>query len=278
MYRLLLASIATALLAAVAPAGATVIDVSPWLAPNAFGSPSWTQAQQNAVQAMHDGLSSVGSGPAAFNVQTSPVTADQVIVTGFPSWMGKVDPGNVFGPAYSNELGNRMTFALRVDGQGAQFSISQLSFTGASSDAGNGLGFGFSAGSYNYGTGFQGVLKGADGLLWTADDQYVTGGANTQLIDGLIGRGSGNSYDAYCPGCSLPDQQAALNAAALASLYDGPFSFTGTYNLAGVTGSATFDVLASATPLPATLPMFASGLGGLGAFYWRRKRKQAAAS
>jgi len=30
------------------------------------------------------------------------------------------------------------------------------------------------------------------------------------------------------------------------------------------------------TPLPATLPLFATGLGALGLLGWRRKRKQAA--
>jgi hypothetical protein len=33
----------------------------------------------------------------------------------------------------------------------------------------------------------------------------------------------------------------------------------------------------SATPLPAALPLFASGLGALGLFGWRRKRKNASA-
>jgi hypothetical protein len=33
----------------------------------------------------------------------------------------------------------------------------------------------------------------------------------------------------------------------------------------------------AATPLPAALPLFATGLGGLGLFGWRRKRKNAAA-
>ena len=32
---------------------------------------------------------------------------------------------------------------------------------------------------------------------------------------------------------------------------------------------------ASATPLPAALPLFVSGLGALGLFGWRRKRKAA---
>jgi hypothetical protein len=35
--------------------------------------------------------------------------------------------------------------------------------------------------------------------------------------------------------------------------------------------------LQAATPLPATLPLFATGLGALGLFGWRRKRKNAAA-
>jgi hypothetical protein len=32
-------------------------------------------------------------------------------------------------------------------------------------------------------------------------------------------------------------------------------------------------VAAAATPLPAALPLFATGLGGLGLLGWRRKRK-----
>ncbi len=37
------------------------------------------------------------------------------------------------------------------------------------------------------------------------------------------------------------------------------------------------DTGASATPLPAALPLFATGLGAMGLFGWRRKRKSAAA-
>jgi hypothetical protein len=37
--------------------------------------------------------------------------------------------------------------------------------------------------------------------------------------------------------------------------------------------SAPFGIEVTATPLPAALPLFATGLGGLGLFGWRRKRK-----
>jgi hypothetical protein len=40
--------------------------------------------------------------------------------------------------------------------------------------------------------------------------------------------------------------------------------------------SLTFDEIQSATPLPAALPLFATGLGALGLFGWRKKRKNAA--
>jgi len=43
----------------------------------------------------------------------------------------------------------------------------------------------------------------------------------------------------------------------------------------GLGGAAYYDVRisAGATPLPATLPLFASGIGGLGLLGWRRKKK-----
>ena len=47
-------------------------------------------------------------------------------------------------------------------------------------------------------------------------------------------------------------------------LYDGPSS-----DLLPISGSLDF----VATPLPATLPLFATGIGGLGLLGWRRKRK-----
>jgi hypothetical protein len=41
----------------------------------------------------------------------------------------------------------------------------------------------------------------------------------------------------------------------------------------GVIGLSGQDFSGGATPIPATLPLFATGLGGLGLLGWRRKRK-----
>lgn len=53
------------------------------------------------------------------------------------------------------------------------------------------------------------------------------------------------------------------------STADGDLQFT-------TSDSLSFTASVNATPLPAALPLFASGLGGLGLLGWRRKRKSAA--
>jgi hypothetical protein len=50
------------------------------------------------------------------------------------------------------------------------------------------------------------------------------------------------------------------------------------YNFAGTNFRLDNLTLDSTTPLPAALPLFASGLGGLGLLTWRRKRKAALAA
>lgn len=162
-----------------------------------------------------------------------------------------------------------MLFGLKIDGDGSQFSISQLSFAATSSDPFNALAFGFAQGSYNYGLGYQGVLKGQDGILFTGDDTFINSGANTQLVDGLVGRGSGSSFAAYCPGCTVAQQQAALDAVAA---YPGSaFTFTGVYTLGAATGDDTFHI--SAVPETSTWVMMILGFAGIAVMAGRRARK-----
>ncbi len=55
-------------------------------------------------------------------------------------------------------------------------------------------------------------------------------------------------------------------------------SFTGPVSLNTLAFNAAWTDQPFALPLPGTLPLFASGLVGLGALYWRRKWKQVAAA
>jgi len=79
---------------------------------------------------------------------------------------------------------------------------------------------------------------------------------------------------------------ASLNGATGEFGYSPFFGFTGvdfvTYNLSDVVTSNTatirIEVGAAATPLPAALPLFATGLGALGLMGWRRKNKAALAA
>jgi len=253
-------------------AGAAVVGVFPTLAPNAYSSPNWNAWQSNAVYALEHGLTAYGdpSSPSYYR-QGGSYNSAQVVVTGFPSWMGQVAPGTVFGAAYANEFGNRMTFGLVIDGEGTQFSISQLSFAATSNDPTDSLAFAFPDG-YQYSDGYVGVRVGGDGLLGTADDVTITSGPDTQLVDYLFGRGSGNSFAAYCSPCTDAEQAAALWDAAG---YPGtPLQFTATYTLklpngGQVSGSGTFDI--EPVPEPAAAWLFGSGLLGLVAAVRRRR-------
>jgi hypothetical protein len=251
------------------PAKAVTVTVDTWLAANGAGSPSFAGAEANAVQGMMNGGVATGTGPTAFTPVTN-VTPAQAVVTQFRSWMGVVDPGTVFGSAYANESGNRMTFALSaISDPYHEFSISQMSFTAHSSDPAGALNFGVSAGGYNYSTGFVGVRYGADGKFGGGDDTFITSGSNTQLVDALFGRGSGNSLAAVCHGCTLAEQQDILDDVAA---YPGfPFTFTGTYTIGEDAGSGTFNI--ANVPEPSTWAMMVLGFAGMGFMAYRRKSK-----
>lgn len=210
------------------------IEVFTALAPNRFGSPSFAPWEGNVIAGLYAGQTSYGTvGPTQFNAETNPIDVAQAMVSGFPSWRGQINPAAAFGSAYANELGNRMTFALRIN-IGQQFAINQLGFDATSTDPFNGLDFSFTPGSYNYGSGYVGVLFGTDGAWDGGDDTFITTGPSSQLVDGLIGRGSGNSFAAYCTVCDAADQ---LQALADTAAYPGsPFTFTGGYYLVNPNG------------------------------------------
>lgn len=251
------------------------IDVYTALAPNAYGSPSYSEWRDNAIYALENGLDSYGTPgtPSYFQKSQGITPYEYAEVTSFPSWLGQSDPGTAFGPAFANELGERAAFPLVINGNGTQFSIDQLSFTAVGSDPDNSLGFSFGAGSYSYSNDYVGILAGPDGKLFTADDTYITSGASSQLVDGLVGRGSGNALWPCAPGdptaCSTPaEQQAAIDAETL--ILSGT-TFTGTYSLGAVSGSGEFQ-FSTATPEPGTWILMLGSLVAV-AFAGRRRVK-----
>jgi hypothetical protein len=63
------------------------------------------------------------------------------------------------------------------------------------------------------------------------------------------------------------------------SMFDGvgaPIYWARNFDLVGTLEGYAVSYPVSSVPLPATLPLFATGLGGLGLLGWRRKRKAAA--
>ena len=276
----LLLGLAFAGLASANSIGSSIeINVYTALAPNAFGSPSYNEWRDNAIYALEHGLDSYGTpGTPSYYQKAAGITPYQYPeVTSFNSWMGQADPGTAFGSAFANELGERAAFPLYINGNGTQFSIADLSFTATGTDPGDSMGFTFAAGSYNYSNDYVGILSGTDNTVGTGDDIFITSGLNTQLVDALAGRGSGNGLWPCGPGDLSPcgttaEQQAAINNMMLA--LSGQ-TFTGTYQLGAATGSGTF-TFSSATPEPGTLPLMA-GIGLLaGIVVFKRRRQQQA--
>ena len=97
-------AVAAAAALAATPASAVSILVSPRVAPNAFGSPFYQAWVSNTMMGMRSGdlAVSIPDFPS-YSARTENVMANQVIVTGFNSWMGRVDPGAAFGALFAGE-------------------------------------------------------------------------------------------------------------------------------------------------------------------------------
>jgi PEP-CTERM motif len=83
------------------------------------------------------------------------------------------------------------------------------------------------------------------------------------LVDRVVGRGSGNANAAYCPGCTVAEQQAAIDA--LLPFFAGMTQLTGTYTLTGSgnqvlsQGSASIEVTGT-VPEPSTMWSLTGGM------------------
>jgi hypothetical protein len=216
-----------------AQAQGITITVIPALAPNVYGSPNWNAWVSNATTAIANGFSSYGdpSSPSYYQRAPEVISVTNDIVTGFPSWNGLANPGDIFGVNFSQELGNRLQFGIDIKGGTNLISISQLSFSAHSTDPSNTLDFAFAQGSYNYGSSYVGIIYGPGGT-----NTYITSGPATQPVNEIVGRGSGNAWAVYDTSGNIASQQSNIVLCA-SQISDQPFNFTGTYTIGGVSGS-----------------------------------------
>lgn len=249
------------------------IDVFPTIAPNVVGSPHASAWMANAFDALYTGTGTAGTSgtPGYYTVAPAIIPVGDVLVTSFASWRGIADPGTAFGSDFAAERGNRLHFSLLINGHGQSFSIAQLSFTLSTSDPGNDLGFTFASGTYEYNAGYVGVLFGADGALGGGDDTFITSGANTQQVDALIGRGSGNAWwPVHTDGDGLTDQEV-LDGTAAGIALNTPILATGRYTLDLGGGFVSSQASVTIIPEPSTYGLLLAGVS-IGWALLRRRR------
>lgn len=239
------------------------------LAPNRWGSASYDGYAANALSALEGQMATAGNQllPTGYS-QVSQINSTQNVVTNFNSWLGSASPTG----AFANEIGNRLTFGLYVNGEGSEFSAGEISFTMQSSDPSDALGYTDTIADLGSGTGAYGtsgstssdVLFGYNGSAWV----QVTDSITPYYDLAFVGMGDAPAALTADPGNTNQDR---IDAAA-ASISGSPYTVSGTYTLnegdsGTYTGSATVNV---ATPEPAALLL----LGTMFAGVWALRRKR----
>jgi hypothetical protein len=119
----------------------------------------------------------------------------------------------------------------------------------------------------------------------TVDVNDVTVGTGLVTITDPLGEQvefySSSAFDVYINGADNPATVQNFPATSLFDVFvtiDIPGTYPYCYSSAPCSPTGPTGQLDVVTPAPAALPLFATGLGGLGLLGWRRKRKAQAAA
>jgi hypothetical protein len=114
-----------------------------------------------------------------------------------------------------------------------------------------------------------GFSSSVEGLTFPLDTTTAAGSVPANTFTVVAGALTTEDYEAYVNGAGGWDFYLISS--------NPPYQLTDGVEHSVGSDTATFTPVGTTTPLPAALPLFASGLGALGLFGWRRKRKNAAA-
>ena len=256
-----------------AMAGTTLAEIQANIygaaAPNIYGSSTYTPWWGNARGAIRSGLTNQGSGNAEY-IQlsgTGDVSADQpgyqAVVSGFDSWHG-VAGG-------TGELGTRIHFIYDIKATAGE-SLSLADISGIDV-----LENGWGDTDYSIFTSFYGAPFSFDSSTtfdpikrvgYKADGTLVTSGNDMSGVTEIIGN-FGMAYAAYFPdtyyGGATAQQELDLT---IADMDANLRSWRGTLTYSGTSIGTTV----SFVPEPGTLVLLVTGLLGLLAYAWRRRR------
>jgi hypothetical protein len=234
------------------------IQVFPSLAPNFFGAPSYAGWEANALAAIQSGAVSsfdptsqpAPLDPTTYTGQISQMFPWQNVATNFNAWYGVAAP-NSLGALLTSELGNRLTFGVRITGDaaqfgnGGQFALRGLAFALSSTDGANTFGFAgdwdtdpfcASPGACDYGDALYGIRRNTDGTIAS----IINSGSRDQLVDELIYIGIGNALEALSSDPGATNQERIFGQAALVA---APYQITAVYTLGGMSGQASVNVV-----------------------------------
>ena len=225
---------------------------------------------------------SVGNSasPTFYSSTTTATTAD-MIVTDFPSWLGHANPGTTFGPAYANELGNRLTYGLYINGNGSTFSLSQLNFDVESTDPENAISFSGNFVGFTYDASSQNTIVGRD---FSSGNLVLDPTADEVLTElWYVGVGVAFEVDSTDPGATLQDK---INATLTDPDISSPFQINATYFLSETTSTSTATVtvepagpFAEVTiPEPTSLFLWSAGAALAGVVVRTRRRPHPSAA